>query len=202
MSLAYIQEAEIARRLTQTNQPPLYNPYPAGLLNGKQSPAAVLIPFTRINRAWHLLYIRRTNNEHDRHGGQVAFPGGRMDKSDLTIEEAALREAQEEVGLWPSDVRILGQLCDFISITNYRVTPIVGTFPWPYTLKIDPREVSRAFTIPLEWLANPENHQTMFRHYPPHDPWPVIYFDAFDGEVLWGFSARVTLTLIDTLSKT
>lgn len=201
-SFVHLREADIALRLAQTKLTTLHNPYPAGLLNGKQHPAAVLIPFTRINRAWHLLYIRRTQNEHDRHGGQVAFPGGRMDKSDRTIEAAALREAQEEVGLRPSDVRILGQLCDFVSITNYRVTPIVGTFPWPYTLRIDPFEVSRAFTIPLEWLANPNNHQTMFRHYPPHDPWPVIYFDAYDGEVLWGFSARVTLTLIEVLSKT
>jgi 8-oxo-dGTP pyrophosphatase MutT (NUDIX family) len=201
-SLANLRESEIAHRLAQVDHSSPHNPYPTEFLNGKQFPAAILIPFTRINHAWHLLFIRRTKNKHDRHGGQVAFPGGRMDKSDQTIEEVALREAQEEVGLQPSDVRILGQLSDFISITNYRVTPIVGSFPWPYNLRIDAREVSRAFTIPLDWLTDPANHQTMLRHSPPHDPWPVIYFDTFDGEALWGFSARVTLTLIETLSKT
>ena len=90
----------------------------------------MLIPFLRIEQAWHLLFTRR-NSALPEHSGQVAFPGGRADPDDPDLETTALREAYEEIGLLPADVRILGRLYDFLTITNYLVTPIVGVIPWP-----------------------------------------------------------------------
>jgi 8-oxo-dGTP pyrophosphatase MutT (NUDIX family) len=201
MSFPALSQAEIARRLTDVTLPGAYNPFPQGFFNESPRPAAVLIPFTCIDEAWHLLFIRRTHHEQDRHAGQVAFPGGRMDPTDPDVYAAALREAEEEVGLHPADVQILGRIQDFHSVTNYIVTPIVGVFPWPYTLRLDPQEVSRAFVVPLAWLADPNNYQVMKRHFPKSRAWPVIYFDPYDGEALWGFTAQVVLQLITLLNN-
>ena len=91
------------------------------------------------------------------HSGQVAFPGGRADPEDTDPEQTALREAYEEIGLRPSDVHLLGRLQDYLTITNYQVTPVVGVIPWPYDLHPAEEEVSRVFAIPLDWLAQAEH---------------------------------------------
>ena len=198
-TLSTLPEPEIARRLRTAPARAAHTPYPPEFFAEDPRRAAILIPFTCIDGAWHLLFIRRTQNENDRHGGQVAFPGGRVEAADPDVITAALREAEEEVGLMRADVRILGQMYDFHSITNYMVTPVVGVFEWPYSLHIDPHEVSRAFTIPLAWLANPDNVQVMQRHLPQSNPWPIIYFDPYDGEALWGFTAQVVVQLLGML---
>jgi hypothetical protein len=91
---------------------------------------------------------------------------------------------------------------DYLTVTNYRVTPVVGVIPWPYPFRIASEEVSRVFTIPLTWLENPANHEERLRQLPaPHAPVPVIYFHPYDGEVLWGASARFTLFLINILKS-
>ena len=199
MSIVNLSEPEIARRLGAAPTQSVYDPFPPGFFAEVARPAAILIPFTCVEGVWQLLFIRRTRNENDQHGGQVAFPGGRVNATDPDVVAAALREAEEEVGLKPTDIRILGQMADFHSVTNYRVTPIVGAFDSPYPLHIDPYEVDRAFTIPLTWLANPNNHQVMQRHLPKTRPWPIIYFDPYDGEALWGFTAQVVVRLLALL---
>jgi 8-oxo-dGTP pyrophosphatase MutT (NUDIX family) len=174
-------------------------PYPTGLLSGSPRSAAVLIPLLRADGDWHVLFTRRTSTLAE-HSGQVAFPGGRADEHDPGPEMTALREASEEIGLAPKDVRILGQLNDFLTITNYRVTPVVGLIPWPYALRPQTGEVERIFTIPLDWLAEPGNHTIQPRQLPaPYPPVNVIYFKPYDGEILWGASARFTLTLLQNL---
>jgi 8-oxo-dGTP pyrophosphatase MutT (NUDIX family) len=197
--LALLTESEISARLDSIPTRGVFNPFPAEFFPDHPSSAAILIPFTCIDGDWHLLFIRRTRHAYDRHGGQGAFPGGRVDAVDSNIIAAALREAWEEVGLNPGDVRILGQMDDFHSVTNYLVTPIVGAFDSPYTFSLDPKEVDRAFTIPLIWLANPDNFQLVRRHFPKSRPWPIIYFDPYDGEALWGFTAQVVVQLLKIL---
>lgn len=193
---------EIARRLAvaAAHPKPRPSPYPKAILRGDPTPAAVLIPFLEWEGAWHLLFIRRTAPPEDRHGGQVAFPGGRRDPSDANAAANALREAQEEVGIRPDDVRILGELEPTLTISNYLVTPVVGVIPWPYPLQPDPAEVARVFTIPLAWLADPANREVQPRRLPgPYPPIEVIYFRPYDGEVLWGASARITCFLLEAL---
>lgn len=195
-----LTEEEIARRLARRGNNLVENPFPPGFFPGAPRPAAVLIPFLRQDEAWHILFIRRTANYNDPHGGQVAFPGGASDPTDTDAVATALREACEEIGLQPSKVRILGRLIDFVTITGYRVTPVIGVIPWPSRLILEAEEVSRAFTIPLDWLANPENREERLRPLPdPHRPVSVIYFKPYDGEILWGASARFTLELINIL---
>jgi 8-oxo-dGTP pyrophosphatase MutT (NUDIX family) len=112
-----------------------------------------------------------------------------------------LREAQEEIGLAPQDVQVLGRLSDYLTVTNYLVTPVVGVIPWPYTFHLSPHEVSRIFSVPLTWLAEPAHHEVRQVSIPGWEqPIPVVYFQPYDSEVLWGASARFTLGLLEALN--
>ena len=162
-------------------------------------PASVLIPIMKIDGDWHLLLTRRNANLPE-HSGQVAFPGGRADQEDESPEATALREAWEEIGIYPNDVTILGRLHNFLTITNYLVTPIVAEIPWPYKFTPAVEEVSRIFSIPLKWLSDHTNCELRHRQLPgSQELVSVFYFKEYDGEVLWGASARFTIALIQAL---
>jgi 8-oxo-dGTP pyrophosphatase MutT (NUDIX family) len=173
--------------------------FPPQFFNAMPQNAAVLVPFQRISEQWNILFTRRKSSLPE-HSGQVAFPGGRADPGDSSAEETALREAKEEINLSPADVQILGRLHELRTISNYCVQPVVGVIPWPYEFKMAKEEVSRVFTIPLEWLADPNHHVIQFRELPGlHSPVPVIYFDRYEGELLWGVSAEIALDLMESL---
>jgi len=158
--------------------------------------AAVLMPLTCRDDGWHLVFTRRTDTVES-HKGQVSFPGGGCDLEETTAEQTALRETEEEIGVKVRDVRILGRLNDMVTITRFKVSPVVGVIPWPYEFKLSPIEVSRVFTIPLAWLARRENwdeHNVTPGGAPR--PFPVITYHPYDGEILWGASARMTLELL------
>ncbi len=200
MDIDQLSAEEIARRLAIVRRHSPDNPYPSTIFTEPPEPAAVLIPFIIREGRWNLLFIRRSENHNDRHSGQVAFPGGRSDADDRDAVSTALREAREEIGVDSQNIEILGALNDHITITNYRVTPVVGVLTRPFTPRLAAQEVSRAFTIPLEWLAEPANHEIRERDLPPpHGAISVIYFREYDREVLWGASARITLHLIKAL---
>lgn len=174
---------------------------PPELLSDSAREAAVLVPFVRIDNAWHILFIRRTSYEGDRHSGQVAFAGGKRDDTDETLLATALREGEEEIGIVADDVEVLGHINHHHTISEFQVRPYVGVMPWPYPLNLDEIEVARAFTMPLNWLAEPSNYRLEERQHPDSQrPWPVVYYDLYDGEMLWGATARMTLSLIEVLS--
>jgi 8-oxo-dGTP pyrophosphatase MutT (NUDIX family) len=106
------------------------------------------MPLIQNQGKWELLFIRRTKVDDDQHSGQVAFPGGRADKEDKNPVETALRETQEEIGVQESAIEILGQLEYMITISNYKVTPIIGEMQWPIDLHAQATEVERIFSIP------------------------------------------------------
>ncbi len=161
--------------------------------------AAVLIPLAWWKDEWHLVFTRRTEVvEH--HKGQVSFPGGGCDVDETTPEQTALREAGEEIGLKSGDVRLLGRLNEILTITRYRVTPVVGVMTWPYAVRLEPAEVERVFTIPLPWLSRRENwEQQPFTPGGAPRSFQVISYHPYDGEILWGASARMTHNLLSVL---
>ena len=163
--------------------------------------AAVLIPLVWWEDEWQMVFTRRTETvEH--HKGQVSFPGGGCEKDEATPEATALREAKEEIGLAPEDVHLLGRMNDIITITHYQVTPVVGVMPWPYQLRLEPAEVGRVFTIPLLWLADRLNWDEQPISPPGGSrPFPVIKYHPYDGEILWGASARITQSFLKTVME-
>jgi len=162
--------------------------------------AAVLMPLLWDGREWHLLFIRRSVEVQD-HKGQVAFPGGSIEVEDANATVAALRETWEEIGLPAESIRILGQLSGRNTITHYYITPIVGAIPWPFPIRMQTSEVSRVFTIPLNWLANPENHSLKEVIRPNGARETVYYFEEYDGELLWGITAAMTLHLLHLIAE-
>ena len=163
------------------------------------TPAAVLIPLYREGGDWKLLFTRRTESV-DTHAGQVSFPGGQIEESDDSVVAAALREAQEEVGLDPADVEPLGQLNPLLTISQFLVTPVVGVIPWPYPLETNPTEVARTFGVPIRWLADPDNLETQEREpLIPGRSVQVYYFKDFEGETIWGVTARITVDFLKML---
>lgn len=161
------------------------------------SPAAVLVPLYWEADRWNVLYTLRT--EHvDAHRGQVSFPGGRIEPGDSGPQAAALREAEEEIGIRPQDVRLLGLLDSLLTVTQFRVEPVVGVIPWPYPLRVNTHEVALAFGVPLDWLSDPENVEEHTRLLRPEGPEiPVYYFKPYAGQVIWGATARITLSLLE-----
>jgi len=157
--------------------------------------AAVLVPLVWHDEEWHLLYTRRTDTVES-HKGQVSFPGGACDEGEKTPEETALREAEEEIGLDPNEVKVLGRLANLITITYFRVTPVIGVVRWPVVFRVGEHEVARIFTIPLGWLANPSNRWQFEMRGRTRS---LIAFHPYDGELLWGATARMTVDFLNVL---
>lgn len=172
-----------------------------GIQPGRPNPAAVLIPMLQDEGEWKLLFIKRTRQPDDRHSGQVAFPGGRADAADRSLLDTALREAWEEIGSDPDQIEILGQSCSITTVTNYQISPFVGILPWPYPLRLSRDEVQKTFTIPLAWLNDPRNRQQktwQSRSHPGVDL-PVIFYQEYQGEVLWGATAQIVVDFLDII---
>ena len=161
--------------------------------------AAVLLPLVHAEGVWHLLFIRRATDERDRHSGQVAFPGGAREPGDGSDVDAALREAREEIGLEADRVEVLGTLGAYLTISRYEVVPVVGHVAWPAPLSLQSSEVARTFLMPLDWLRDRANFTLRARREMDPDSarrHPVVVYEPFDGEVLWGATARIVLNFL------
>ena len=159
--------------------------------------SAVLIPFFIKDGEYHILFIKRSQ-EVENHKGEISFPGGLCEKWDEGLEETALRESFEETGIHPQDVRLLGTLDDMKTIsTNYRVTPIVGVIPYPYSFTLQKAEVDEIITIPLNHLFDEENggeepvtrDGKTYRGYVYH----------YNQDLIWGATARILKNLLDIM---
>jgi 8-oxo-dGTP pyrophosphatase MutT (NUDIX family) len=157
--------------------------------------AAVLIPLLWQDDEWHLLFTRRTDKVES-HKRQVSFPGGACDEGETAPEETALREANEEIGIDRQKVRVLGKIMNMITITSFRVTPVVGIIEWPAVLRLGKDEVERVFTIPLNWLAERNNR---WEFTMPGRKRSLIVYHPYDAELLWGATARMTVDFLGIL---
>ena len=152
--------------------------------------AAVLIPIiTREASLSVLLTERSPDLKH--HAGQISFPGGRMDSADRDIRATALRETQEEVGIDPANVEIIGYLDPNPTVTGYAVTPVVALVDLQRELVIDPLEVKSAFEVPLSFLLDEDNQQSAEREFEGVMV-PIAEFN-FGQYRIWGATASMLI---------
>jgi 8-oxo-dGTP pyrophosphatase MutT (NUDIX family) len=142
--------------------PPVWQPESEGdgkaFLDREPAHASVLVPLVMREGGLTVLLTRRTEHLRD-HAGQISFPGGRAEDHDHDAVATALREAEEEVGLAPRLVEVIGQLPHYTTVTRFVVTPVVGLVQPGLSLKPDPSEVAEAFEVPLAFLMTPAHHR-------------------------------------------
>ena len=150
--------------------------------------AAVLVPFCYADGEWHLLFTKRTNGVA-KHQGEISFPGGAAEDGDLDLIETAVREACEEIGICRESIDVIGVMDPITTVSNYCVLPVVGVVQWPIELKPNPSEVEDVILIPVSWLKNGKNWRIEPFYYAPGKSKPVIHYEDYKGEHLWGITA-------------
>jgi 8-oxo-dGTP pyrophosphatase MutT (NUDIX family) len=155
-------------------------------------PAAVLVPVVSRGADLTVLLTRRTDHLHH-HPGQISFPGGRVEDSDTSAVMTALRETEEEIGLDPERVELLGELAEYHTGTGFRVTPVVGLVHPPFELVLDDFEVAEAFEVPLSFLLDPSNRE---RHEVEYEGRLRQYYAMpWQGYFIWGATAGILVQL-------
>lgn len=171
---------------------------PDGGFSGPPRDAAVLIALVRRGEALSVLYTERSP-ELRSHSGQIAFPGGKIDPGDAGPGAAALREANEEVGLDPADARILGYLPAYFTGSNYLITPVVAEVRPSREFVANPGEVKLVFEVPLATIMSEEGFGTfrIRRREVEHTTWQI----AHEGLVIWGITANLTRRFYELVLK-
>ena len=158
--------------------------------------AAVLVPLIDRAEGMTVLLTKRTDHLHD-HAGQVSFPGGRIDPEDADAAAAALREAEEEVGLARHRVDLIGRLDVYVTRTGFEVTPWVGLVAPPFDLRLDPFEVAEVFEVPLSFFLDPGNRRRESRVWQGQERFFYVY--PWPGYHIWGATAGMIRSLSERL---
>jgi 8-oxo-dGTP pyrophosphatase MutT (NUDIX family) len=162
----------------------------------RRTPAAVLIGVVERPGGPAVLLTQRTEHLRD-HAGQISFPGGRIEPGDASPAAAALREAEEEIGLEPARVELLGELTPYDTVTGFRIHPVVGWIQPPLALRLDRFEVADAFEVPLQFVADPANQR---RHsYRRGALTRGYYVLPWQGRFIWGATAGILVNFSSLL---
>lgn len=162
-------------------------------------PAAVLVAITERERPGMLLLHRPSTMRA--HPGQVALPGGRIDPGESPVE-AALREANEELGIDPDDVRVIGASDIYRTGSGYEITPVIGIIPPDVEIRPNPAEVAQWFEVPVDFVLDPANHGERTVHHKGRD-YPVIEILWNDGQqdhAIWGVTGAILRNLAARLN--
>lgn len=156
---------------------------PAGLC-----PAAVLFGIRERREGLSVILTRRTVHLSS-HAGQVSFPGGRCEACDPDAVTTALRESEEEIGLPPEYVEVVGELDEYRTGTGFRITPVVGFVRENVRLRPDPNEVDEIFEVPFDFLMDPRNHRLERVHW--RGALREYYAIPYQGHNIWGATAGI-----------
>ena len=160
-------------------------------------PAAVLVPLISREDGFTILLTERAADMRA-HAGQISFPGGRIDPEDATPEDAALREAHEEVGIPHDSAEIIGRLDTYEVRTGFAVTPVVGLIEPGFEIVFEPDEVADVFEVPLSFILDPTNHERRNRLI--RGKRRYFYVLAFEERYIWGATAGMLINLYEVLT--
>ena len=171
------------------------------------SPAAVLLVFY-MKDGQHCILFNKRSETVEHHKGEISFPGGSKDAEDEDFLATALREAEEEMGINPQDVTVLGQLDDVATRSQYGVKVFVGTISYPYEFRPSAAEIAEVLEIPFEFLASPRNLRHEMRWTLPVDrggqrvpEYCYPFIDEKGGEhLIWGATAKIVHQFVDLVT--
>ncbi len=161
-------------------------------------PAAVLIPLIAGDNGLNVILTKRASHlKH--HPGQIAFPGGKVDASDKNETAAALREADEEIGLRPANVDVLGHMPFHQTVTHFEITPIIGCVKTRFTPLPEPGEVAEVFEVPLAYLTDPANYLIEGRFWGGTKR--LYYVIPYGPYYIWGATARMLRAFAERMAR-
>lgn len=164
---------------------------------GNLRPASVLIPL--VDHGGHLSVLLTQRTDHlNHHPGQISFPGGRAEPEDADVIATALRETQEEVGIEPESIKVIGRLDDYLTRTGFAVTPVVGVLRPPLSLTLEENEVADAFEVPLNFLMDRRNHILSERPFEGYQR--KFYAMQYGERYIWGATAGMLVHFSDFLN--
>ncbi|MCL1886448.1 MAG: CoA pyrophosphatase [Betaproteobacteria bacterium] len=160
----------------------------------KWVPAAVLVPLVakKEDDLW-LMLTRRAAHLHD-HAGQISFPGGRVDLTDSSRIETALREMEEEVGIEREQIEILGTLPEYRTGSGYRITPVIAIVRPPFVIRTDPMEVAEVFEVPFSYLMTGSHYERRSAEFPEVGR-RTVYTIPYKHYMIWGATAGILRNL-------
>ena len=178
----------IRRILSQTPKQTLKDP--------ELSPAGVMLLFYPKNGEYCILLNRRSEKVQH-HKGEISFPGGARDPKDATMLDTALRETEEEMGILPGDIEILGELSDVATYSRFVINTYVGVIPYPYEFKVSTAEIAEVLEVPIPLLMDLANLREEVRMV--GGKLVKAYSYAYNGNLIYGATARILTQFLDLL---